>query len=104
MITLTCPLSEADLPAAARPRIIRSDDEARAWLTALVASGASWHPEDDASEVGNLIDGAWVRTFDDDLASRLNDTMSDVWYMSDVEPCSFILALEAPALTLARRS
>lgn len=52
-----------------------SDEWARNWLNALWDSPYRFHIDDDASDIGNTVNGRWVPTFTEQQAQIINDNL-----------------------------
>lgn len=44
-------------------RKINTLDEAKAWLRDLIALDLMFHLEDDPADIGNQVNGEWIKTF-----------------------------------------
>lgn len=84
------------------PVTIKTAEDAKSFLTELYKNGESFHPEDDATTVGNRINGEWVNSFTKEEGMSLNGLMNDIYALpgnnsaSDLafDPCEFLLNLD----------
>lgn len=84
------------------PASILTVQEAKEFLTVLFDNGESYHPEDDAADVGNWSMTIFLPIFTEPEAEQLNKLMEDIYNLEGnngnhanpiFDPCGFLLDL-----------
>ena len=71
------------------PEKIENAAQAVEFLTQLFKNGESFHPEDDAHGIVWAVEDPPTP----EECDKLNDLMSDIYDLSDVDPCGILLEL-----------
>lgn len=85
------------------PTAINTVIEAKEFLTALANNNESYHPEDDAHEVGSPFNGVFHRLFEPAECDQLNKLIEDIYNLPGndgrhcgnmiFDPCEFLLSI-----------
>ena len=63
-------------------RKILTINHGKRFIEALNAADLMFHFEDDPADVGNRVDGQWVRTFSDEEAKHLNKRLTELYNLN----------------------
>jgi hypothetical protein len=91
------------------PIKISTVDEAKELLTNLYNNDETFHPEDDATTVGNTLNGDWKPLFTKEEGEHLNELMGQIYLLDGnngnhatplFDPCEFLLELDGHVIEM----